>query len=31
LVDIVEKVRKARVKLYGHVIRNEEELVRDIE
>jgi hypothetical protein len=31
LVDIAEKVREARLRWYGHVIRkNEGELVRDI-
>jgi hypothetical protein len=31
LVDIAEKVREARLRWYGHVIRRDEgELVRDI-
>jgi hypothetical protein len=30
VVDIAEKVREARLRWYGHVIRHEGELVRDI-
>ena len=30
MVDIAEKVREARLRWYGHVIRKDEELVRDI-
>jgi hypothetical protein len=32
VVDITEKVREARLRLYGHVIRrDEEEPIRDME
>ena len=30
VVDIAENVREARLRWYGHVIRRDEELVRDI-